>query len=734
MSRRAPRLVPTLIEEDEAWLGNADAGTPQDVHALLRYALNVHRAVEPASDEAGALIAWLARNRERLGLPYALFVRSDVTREPESRHRPVGRERWDGIAKVLEERLDERAPERRRRKRRQRAADVAPADGPLDSASAVTAGLAAVTAALGFDPLDSALFGIVFRYGTDSHFERLFDGLARARGRLGVLRRYPDLFALLLDASATEISRRFRADAPLVASGAIRIDEDGDIQLAARLRGLVHACAEGGRDARTELLGPAVAANLPLEAFRHLGTEIDVALRVLRAALEGREKGRAEHGVHILLYGPPGTGKTECAASLAAELGVALHVIGEQSDSGREPSRGERLSELLLAQRIGAQSPGLYLFDEAEDLFRPRLFDREPDPKIFVHRLLENAAVPMIWAANDLDAFSSAVLRRMAMCIEVRLPAQGRRAELWQELAAKEGVALDAETARRLARVIPAAPSVARTALRATRLAAGDAATAELVAGGMARAIGHGRMAAPEPAIEADYDPALSHADTDLATIADRLARPTASHAISLLLAGPPGTGKSAFARHLADRMGLPVLQKRGSDLFGPFVGQTEAMIADAFAEARATQSFLIFDEADSLLFSRDSAHRGFEISQVNEMLTWMESHPYPFACTTNLAEKLDAASFRRFLVRVTFRFLTPSQAAELFRRRFGCEPPPRLAAFDRLTPADFSRIARRIEVLGIETTPESLLGMLESELEGREGAKRAIGFGGRSD
>ena len=33
----------------------------------------------------------------------------------------------------------------------------------------------------------------------------------------------------------------------------------------------------------------------------------------------------------------------------------------------------------------------------------------------------------------------------------------------------------------------------------------------------------------------------------------------------------------------------------------------------------------------------RRFARRNWEISQVNEMLTWMESHPVPFACTAKL-------------------------------------------------------------------------------------------------
>jgi len=73
--------------------------------------------------------------------------------------------------------------------------------------------------------------------------------------------------------------------------------------------------------------------------------------------------------------------------------------------------------------------------------------------------------------------------------------------------------------------------------------------------------------------------------------------------------------------------MGVPVLHKRASDLLNPFVGGTEQNIAGAFAEAREAQAFLVFDEADSLLLERADAVRSWEISQVNEMLTWMESH-----------------------------------------------------------------------------------------------------------
>jgi transitional endoplasmic reticulum ATPase len=103
----------------------------------------------------------------------------------------------------------------------------------------------------------------------------------------------------------------------------------------------------------------------------------------------------------------------------------------------------------------------------------------------------------------------------------------------------------------------------------------------------MVKAIGHGHVPPPELSMREEiYDSTLSHADIDLADLLARLTREGGPCAVSLLLSGPSGTGKSAFARCLAAKMGLKVLHKRGSDIFGMFVGQTEQNIAAAFAEA----------------------------------------------------------------------------------------------------------------------------------------------------
>ena len=210
--------------------------------------------------------------------------------------------------------------------------------------------------------------------------------------------------------------------------------------------------------------------------------------------------------------------------------------------------------------------------------------------------------------------------------------------------------------------------------------------------------------------------------------LADRLAS-RGERRFSLCLQGPPGTGKSAFVRYLADRLGLEVVQKRASDLMSPYVGKTEQLIAAAFAEARDSGAFLVFDEADSLLSDRRFAQRSWEVSKVNEMLTWMESHPAPFACTTNFGVHLDPATLRRFVFKVTLDYLAPEQARAAFRGYFGLEPPAGVAALAALTPGDFAVVRRKAEVLGCLEEPEALAAMLRAECDAKPDSPRAIGF-----
>lgn len=478
-----------------------------------------------------------------------------------------------------------------------------------------------------------------------------------------------------------------------------------------------------------KLFNTVVPATVTWEDFEHLGPARDFAFRLLKGAL-----GRREKGVNILLHGAPGTGKTEFCKLLAARLDAQLHAVGEADDDGDEPSRFERLQQLRLGQRLLAdQGNSLILFDEMEDLFSG--FDggmfgfasRRTGSKVHMNRLVEGNQVPTLWTTNDISTCDPALLRRISFTLELRTPPPTIRARIWKKLSDQQHMPLTQDQCLEFAQTMADAPALANSALRSARIAQGGAEDVRMAARALSRAVRGGHV--PSIAVSTTrFDPQLANADHDLSLITERFLVCGPANTGGLCLSGPPGTGKSAFARYLADQLHLPVLERRASDLLDRYVGGSERNIAEAFAEARDTASFLIFDEADSLLGSREGATHRWEISQVNEMLTWMESHPLPFACTTNLLDQLDPATARRFGLRISFLPLRIDQLHACFKSFFKMEAPAHLHGLDQLTPGDFAVVAKRSTLLGLSDA-KSILGELRREQASKPNVRNPIGF-----
>lgn len=669
-----------------------------NVPFMLAVLAHLHTGLDRHERNAVPLVECVVKNHAALGLPQqALPAASRQDGE-----KPLTAHEWKRLGAAL---------------------DRCHADAPVEGCH-IHAWLVPLKDILGLNATETFILGIIFLYVTDHVFEQLWDGLARNHGRNMTLCDDVSLFRLLTGAPTLEIAQALSAEGRLRTTGIMTVDDDGDISILPRLAGLIARRIPPTQDIRSLLVTAPREATLPWAAFAHIGELAEIARQILQTAVTVREK-----GMHILLYGPPGTGKTEFAATLAAMVGARLFPVGEVNASGGEPSRMERLADLRCTLRLLDDAASVLLFDEAEDLFTSASpTERRGHSRVYFHRLLEQAETPVIWIANDLPALGPAIARRMALCIEMRPPDIAARTRLWQELAQAEHVSLSGQDAVTLAHTIPAAPGIFRNALRSTRMAGGNSDTASTIAMSIARATNGGLLPHAAQSLPADYDPNLVNADCDLAQLARQFAAPECPRAISMLLSGPPGSGKSAWARHVAEIMNLPVLQKRASDLLGQYVGQTERQIAAAFAEARDTGAFLIFDEVDSLLGNRGNADRNWEVSQVNEMLTWMEQHPLPFACTTNLASRLDPASLRRFLFKARFDYLLPQQRDAAFMRFFHQSAPARLRHVGPLTPSDFALVRRRARFTAQPVSSDHLLALLEDETHGREKG-RIIGF-----
>ena len=583
---------------------------------------------------------------------------------------------------------------------------------------------------------DIAILEFLLRYDTQPLFEKIIDAVfdrrsARLRAVLKIGRgALPDLLGISVGACFA----RFAAHAPLARSGLVLID-DGEIELLGRLNRLVHTPGDTGVDARQLLFDPAPPGELEWSDFNHVAESRDHVERLLKGALQARQA-----GVNVLVYGPPGTGKTEFCRTLARRLGVTLYSVGESDEDGHEPMRGERLQELRLAQRLlGSGRDSILLFDEMEDLLSdPASMDmpyfgrsdrgrlRADGSKVFMNRLLEQTTVPTLWTSNSARWTCPTVLRRMMFALELRQPSPRIRARIWARQLARHGIEAGDEEANSLAREYDVTPGVAAGATAAARLVdGGDIATVRRGVRSLSRLLASEK---PPQQAPARFDPALIRADVDPAALAERLAG-FGPRRVSLCLSGPPGTGKSALVRYLAERMGLEVVQKRASDLISMWVGKSEQQIAAAFAEARDAEHFLVFDEADSLLADRRFAQRTWEVRQVNEMLTWMESHPLPFACTTNFSPHLDPATLRRFDFKVALNYLAPEQAISAFRAFFALDPPEDVAALSGLTPGDFAVVRRKAEILDSLRDPQALAAMLRAECEAKPDRPTEVGF-----
>ena len=69
-----------------------------------------------------------------------------------------------------------------------------------------------------------------------------------------------------------------------------------------------------------------------------------------------------------------------------------------------------------------------------------------------------------------------------------------------------------------------------------------------------------------------------------------------------ILLAGPPGSGKTLLARALASESGMNFIPVRPARIMSQFLGEAERGIADVFAKARQSAPCLVFlDELDAL-------------------------------------------------------------------------------------------------------------------------------------
>ena len=164
----------------------------------------------------------------------------------------------------------------------------------------------------------------------------------------------------------------------------------------------------------------------------------------------------------------------------------------------------------------------------------------------------------------------------------------------------------------------------------------------------------------------------------------------------SVLLVGPPGTGKTEVARTIANESGLQFIGVTLADVKAGYVGQSGQKVREIFERARASApSIVFFDELDNIV-PVATAQRGdtFTAEIVSQMLQEMDGikaqagHVFVVAAT-NYPERIEPAIRSRLVETIEIPMPDEVARAGILRRLLRSKP----VAFD--LASDLDELAR---------------------------------------
>jgi transitional endoplasmic reticulum ATPase len=442
----------------------------------------------------------------------------------------------------------------------------------------------------------------------------------------------------------------------------------------------------------------------------------------------------------ILLHGPPGVGKTFFAQAIAGQYDLSLiHV-----------STGDLVSSLVggSAQNIQkafdtalANLPCLLFFDEFDSVAQRREGTPDQEARRTVNQLLtsleayrDERRLLVMAATNSIEHLDPAVIRpgRFDRHIRIDLPdAEARRSIFQAELADRptaDDIDLE-ELVRRTEGMTPAAISkiVDTAALAAFREATETGRNVEVSGADLVTALeqfgGQDR-----PTVEHwTWDSLVLPAEVksqlqqlqELIEDPDRAQRFGIEPPTGLLLAGPPGTGKTSVAKVLAAQARTSFYPISGADVISKWVGESERNIRQVFERARENRPSIVFiDEIDAIAGARGE----FQVhdSHVNQLLAEIDGVTGQRGVfvigATNRADQLDPALLRGGRLSRTIYLGLPDETGRLAIMRLHTARMPTLGVrFEELaaetegfSPADLKALSQEAALVAMEREGET--------------------------
>ncbi|MBF0431844.1 MAG: ATP-binding protein [Fibrobacteria bacterium] len=482
-------------------------------------------------------------------------------------------------------------------------------------------------------------------------------------------------------------------------------------------------------------------SNIPIDNFFIPEKELNVLTGIIRSK-------HPKTPLNILFYGEPGTGKSELASALGKHLGFQMYTIKNPGDEGKE----FRIRALTACRNMADPEKTLMIMDEADDMLETQgwfFFSSNKKDKGKVNMMLEEGNGKIVWIVNRWQDIDESTLRRFDYSLHFPKMTFSQRKSVWitqlnenrqslalsdttlDELATKYevnagGIAFALKNAGRLhnegASETEAVQTIETLLKSHVKLLHGD------------KELGKNKSNAPVYSLEGlNISSDIDNVMKSLKKFNHYWQEPASMDKVSnlnLLLHGPPGTGKTEFARYVSRELNRKLVVKNASDLLDCYVGESEKHIRDAFREAERERAVLFFDEADSLLAGREGAVRSWEVTQVNEVLSNMENFKGIFICATNFKKNLDSASLRRFSFKLAFDFLEEAgniRFYELFLLPLVntvCDKSYMnwLKNLRGLTPGDFKAVYNRYFFQDSESlSHELLIKELEDEVKNKD-------------
>nr|WP_145405052.1 ATP-binding protein [Paenibacillus xylanexedens] len=139
-----------------------------------------------------------------------------------------------------------------------------------------------------------------------------------------------------------------------------------------------------------------------------------------------------------------------------------------------------------------------------------------------------------------------------------------------------------------------------------------------------------------------------------------------------IMLAGPPGNGKTSIAEALATELMVPLITVRYEGLVDSYLGETANKLNELFNFAKTKRCVLFFDEFDTVGKERGDSQEMGEIKRVvSSLLLQIDNLPshVVVVTATNHPELLDRAVWRRFQLKLDIKLPTKNQIEQWIER-----------------------------------------------------------------